>query len=128
MVFSAIARFAQRFRIIVVIFWLAAAVALYLGAPSFSNVAVTDESQFLPQDTQSAAEEFYDRTAACTFTSFVAYDAALAALREGAPRHILIARAPLDANPGHPAAVRSGDRLGRQALAEVLRRPAEGTG
>jgi len=55
MVFAAIARFAQRYRIIVVIFWLAAAAALYLGAPAFSEVAVTDESQFLPQDTQSAA-------------------------------------------------------------------------
>ena len=55
MVFSAIARFAQKYRVIVVIFWLAAAAALYLGAPSFSDVAVTDESQFLPQDTQSAA-------------------------------------------------------------------------
>jgi RND superfamily putative drug exporter len=53
-VFSAIARFAQRYRIVVVIVWLAAAAALYLGAPKFSDVAVTDESQFLPQDTQSA--------------------------------------------------------------------------
>jgi uncharacterized membrane protein YdfJ with MMPL/SSD domain len=54
MVFSAIARFAQKHRIVVVIVWFAAAVALYLGAPAFSDVAVTDESQFLPQDTQSA--------------------------------------------------------------------------
>ncbi len=55
MVFSAIARFAQKYRIVVVIVWIAAAAALYLGAPPFSDVAVTDESQFLPQDTQSAA-------------------------------------------------------------------------
>jgi RND superfamily putative drug exporter len=54
-VFSAIARFAQKYRVVVVIVWLAAAAALYLGAPKFSDVAVTDESQFLPQDTQSAA-------------------------------------------------------------------------
>jgi RND superfamily putative drug exporter len=53
-VFSAIARFAQRYSIVVVIIWVAAAAALYLGAPRFSDVAVTDESQFLPQDTQSA--------------------------------------------------------------------------
>jgi RND superfamily putative drug exporter len=53
-VFSAIARFAQRYSIVVVIVWVAAAAALYLGAPRFSDVAVTDESQFLPQDTQSA--------------------------------------------------------------------------
>jgi RND superfamily putative drug exporter len=54
-VFSAIAGFAQKYRIVVVIVWLAAAAALYFGAPRFSDVAVTDESQFLPQDTQSAA-------------------------------------------------------------------------
>jgi putative drug exporter of the RND superfamily len=55
MVFSAIARFARKYRVIVVVFWLATAAGLYLGAPAFSDVAVTDESQFLPQDTQSAA-------------------------------------------------------------------------
>jgi RND superfamily putative drug exporter len=55
MVFTAIAGFAQKYRIAVVIVWVAAAAALYLGAPNFSDVAVTDESQFLPQDTQSAA-------------------------------------------------------------------------
>jgi len=55
LIFSGIARYAQRYRMIVVIFWVAAAAALYLGAPAFSDVAVTDESQFLPQDTQSAA-------------------------------------------------------------------------
>jgi RND superfamily putative drug exporter len=55
MIFSAIAGFVQKYRVIVVIIWIAAAAALYLGAPSFSDVAVTDESQFLPQDTQSAA-------------------------------------------------------------------------
>jgi RND superfamily putative drug exporter len=53
-IFSAIAGFAQKYRVVVVIFWVAAAVALFLGAPRFSDVAVTDESQFLPQDTQSA--------------------------------------------------------------------------
>jgi uncharacterized membrane protein YdfJ with MMPL/SSD domain len=55
MIFSAIAGFAQKYRIVVVIVWIAAAAALYLGAPNFSDVAVTDESQFLPQDTQSTA-------------------------------------------------------------------------
>ncbi len=68
MVFSAIARFARKYRIIVVVFWLAAAAALYLGAPAFSDVAVTDESQFLPQDTQSAtaAKLLNDKFAAST--------------------------------------------------------------
>lgn len=55
MIFSAIAGFAQKYRIVVVIVWIAVAAALFLGAPNFSDVAVTDESQFLPQDTQSAA-------------------------------------------------------------------------
>jgi hypothetical protein len=32
------------------------------------------EASLVWQDTQAAAEEFYDRTAACTFTSFVAYE------------------------------------------------------
>ncbi len=32
------------------------------------------EASLIWQDTQAAAEEFYDRTAACTFTSFVAYE------------------------------------------------------
>jgi hypothetical protein len=32
------------------------------------------EASLVWQDTQSAAEEFYDRTSACTFTTFVAYE------------------------------------------------------
>jgi hypothetical protein len=32
------------------------------------------EASFVWQDTRDAAEEFYDRTAACTFTTFVAYE------------------------------------------------------
>jgi hypothetical protein len=32
------------------------------------------EASLIWQDTQAAAEEFYDRTAACTFTTFVAYE------------------------------------------------------
>jgi uncharacterized protein DUF3604 len=32
------------------------------------------EASLVWQDTQAAAEEFYDRTAACTFTTFVAYE------------------------------------------------------
>lgn len=55
MIFSAMAAFAQKYRVTIVIFWLAAAAALFLAAPKFSEVAVTDESQFLPQDTQSAS-------------------------------------------------------------------------
>jgi len=32
------------------------------------------QASLIWQDTQAAAEEFYDRTSACTFTSFVAYE------------------------------------------------------
>ena len=32
------------------------------------------QASLIWQDTQAAAEEFYDRTAACTFTTFVAYE------------------------------------------------------
>jgi len=55
MIFSAIAAFVQKYRIVITIFWLLAAVTLFLAAPKFSDVAVTDESQFLPHDTQSAS-------------------------------------------------------------------------
>ncbi len=82
MVFSAIAAFAQKYRVVVVIFWLAAAASLFLAAPKFSDVAVTDESQFLPQDTQSAAavkllEEKFATAAQTPATSgiIVVYDA-----------------------------------------------------
>jgi putative drug exporter of the RND superfamily len=53
--FSKIASFAQKYRIFIIVFWLAAAISLFFAAPTFSDVAVTDESQFLPQDTQSAS-------------------------------------------------------------------------
>ncbi len=52
--FAAISKFTQKYRVIVIILWLAAAAALFIISPSFSDVAVTDESQFLPQDTQSS--------------------------------------------------------------------------
>jgi hypothetical protein len=38
------------------------------------NVDCLTEASLIWQDTQAAAEEFYDRTAACTFTTFVAYE------------------------------------------------------
>lgn len=52
--FSTITAFAQKYRVIVVIFWVAVAFTLFIAAPKFSSVAVTDESQFLPQNTQSS--------------------------------------------------------------------------
>src|SRR5262245_16845343 len=38
------------------------------------NVDCLAQASLIWQDTQAAAEEFYDRTAACTFTTFVAYE------------------------------------------------------
>jgi putative drug exporter of the RND superfamily len=52
--FAAIARFTTKYRIAIIIVWLAAAIGLFLTSPSLSEVGVTDESQFLPQDTESA--------------------------------------------------------------------------
>jgi RND superfamily putative drug exporter len=53
--FSALSRFTTKFRIPITLVWLTAAVVLFLFSPKLSEVGVTDESQFLPQDTQSAA-------------------------------------------------------------------------
>lgn len=39
-----------------------------------SGVDCLAQASLIWQDTEAAAEEFYDRTAACTFTSFVAYE------------------------------------------------------
>jgi Protein of unknown function (DUF3604) len=38
------------------------------------NVDCLTEASLIWQDTQAAAEEFYDRSTACTFTSFVGYE------------------------------------------------------
>jgi RND superfamily putative drug exporter len=52
--FSSLARFTSKYRVVIIILWLSAAIALFIVAPTLSEVGVTDESQFLPQDTQSA--------------------------------------------------------------------------
>jgi RND superfamily putative drug exporter len=52
--FSVLSRFTSRYRIIITVVWLAAAVIFFVFSPKLSEVGVTDESQFLPQDTQSA--------------------------------------------------------------------------
>ncbi|MCL2149894.1 MAG: MMPL family transporter [Dehalococcoidia bacterium] len=55
--FDALARFTSKYRIAVTMVWLVAAVCLFVFAPKLSDVGVTDESQFLPQDTQSAVAD-----------------------------------------------------------------------
>ncbi len=52
--FNRLASFTSKYRAVITIFWLAAAVTLFTVAPRLSEVGVTDESQFLPQGTQSA--------------------------------------------------------------------------
>jgi len=52
--FSKLAEFTRKYRALIIAFWVIAAVVLFLFAPKLSEVGVTDESQFLPQDTQSA--------------------------------------------------------------------------
>jgi RND superfamily putative drug exporter len=52
--FSALSEFTRKYRVVITVLWLVAAVVLFLFAPKLSEVGVTDESQFLPQDTQSA--------------------------------------------------------------------------
>jgi RND superfamily putative drug exporter len=51
--FAKLSEFTRKYRIIIAAVWLAAAVILFLAAPKLSKVGVTDESQFLPQNTES---------------------------------------------------------------------------
>jgi putative drug exporter of the RND superfamily len=52
--FVFLAKMADKLRIPIILLWLAAAAVLLVNAPKLSNVGVTDETQFLPQDTESA--------------------------------------------------------------------------
>ncbi len=52
--FSSLARFVTKYRVYVVVFWAVIAVGLFIVAPKLSEVGVTDDSQFLPQDTESS--------------------------------------------------------------------------
>ncbi len=47
-------RFATRFRVPIVLFWIVAAALLFVFAPKLSEVGVTDQAQFLPQGTESS--------------------------------------------------------------------------
>ena len=51
--FAQLSEFTRKYRIIIAAVWLAAAAILFLFAPKLSKVGVTDESQFLPQNTES---------------------------------------------------------------------------
>ena len=55
--FASLARFTFRFRIFIVLFWLAITFFMVIQAPSLSTVGVTDDTQFLPKNTQSTMAE-----------------------------------------------------------------------
>jgi putative drug exporter of the RND superfamily len=51
--FSLLAKFVSKYAILITLFWVALAVAFFLMAPTLREVGVTEESQFLPQNTES---------------------------------------------------------------------------
>lgn len=55
--FSHLAAFTSKYRIAIAAVWLAAAVCLFFFSPRLSEVGVTDDSQFLPADTESAVAD-----------------------------------------------------------------------
>ena len=80
--FAKLAEFTRKYRIIIAAVWLAAAAILFLVAPKLSKVGVTDESQFLPTNTESTTassllqEKFVSPTpAAPSNVIIVIYDA-----------------------------------------------------
>ena len=78
--FTKLAEFTKKYRITITIVWMAAAVALFLVAPKISKVGVTDESQFLPQNTESAEaarllkEKFVTTTTAASTGIIIIHD------------------------------------------------------
>lgn len=52
--YAFLSRFSERFKWWVALFWMALAVILFVVAPKLADVGVTDQSQFLPQDTESS--------------------------------------------------------------------------
>ena len=80
--FAKLAEFTRKYRIIITAVWLAVAAILFLVAPKLSKVGVTDESQFLPTNTESTTanellqEKFVSPTpAAPSNVILVIYDA-----------------------------------------------------
>jgi RND superfamily putative drug exporter len=51
--FAALALFASKYKVLIIIFWIALAGVLTFLAPPLSRVGVTDDTQFLPENTQS---------------------------------------------------------------------------
>jgi RND superfamily putative drug exporter len=55
--FAAVAAFAGKYRFLILAAWVAAAASLMILAPSLSKVGVTDDTQFLPKNTESTQAE-----------------------------------------------------------------------
>ena len=78
--FTKLAAFTRKYRISIVVIWLALAVILFLVAPKLSEVGVTDESQFLPQNTESSEaskfikEKFASTTSAASSAIIVIHN------------------------------------------------------
>jgi putative drug exporter of the RND superfamily len=51
--FATFAKFALKYKIPIIIIWVVASVVLFIFAPSLSEVGVTDDTQFLPRNTES---------------------------------------------------------------------------
>lgn len=51
--FAKLASFSHKYRVAITAVWVVVAVALFFTAPHLSRVGVTDESQFLPQESES---------------------------------------------------------------------------
>jgi putative drug exporter of the RND superfamily len=52
--FAALARFASKYKVFIVAGWVLITGVFFLTAPTLSEVGITDQSQFLPKDTQSS--------------------------------------------------------------------------
>jgi putative drug exporter of the RND superfamily len=55
--YAFLARFSNRFKWWILVFWVALAAVLFLMAPKLADVGVTDQSQFLPQNTESSTAD-----------------------------------------------------------------------
>jgi RND superfamily putative drug exporter len=51
--FSTLAQLAAKYKLLILIVWLAAAALLFVFAPTLAKVGVTDDSKFLPSDAES---------------------------------------------------------------------------
>jgi RND superfamily putative drug exporter len=54
MFFSTLGRLTQKYKFLIIALWVVAAVVYFIVAPPLSEVGVTDQSQFLPENTESA--------------------------------------------------------------------------